>query len=40
MMEWTMRLWRFSVTLAILDVDTSNQDMAFSVTISWKKAVK
>ena len=35
-MVFTFRIWRLKITLALFDLNPSDGDIAFSVTISWK----
>jgi len=38
-MRFQVRLWRLTLTVTFLDVDTSDQDIEAKVKLSWKKPV-
>lgn len=35
-MKLTFKVWKISITVDLFDLDLSDGNMAFSVTISWK----
>ena len=36
-MQFQAKLWRFTLTVVFLDVDTSDQDIEVKVNLSWRK---
>lgn len=35
-MKFTFKVWKFSITVDLFDLDLSDGDIAFKVTIAWK----
>jgi len=36
-MKFTIKIWKFSVTIDLFDLDLSDGDVAVGITISWKE---
>lgn len=35
-MKFTVKLWRFTLTLSLLDIDLSDGDIELSLKVAWK----
>ncbi|KKM03551.1 hypothetical protein LCGC14_1773320 [marine sediment metagenome] len=35
-MKFLVKVWKFSITIDLFDLDTSDKNIAFKVTIAWK----
>ncbi len=35
-MKFTFKVWKFSITVDLFDLNVSDGDLAFSVRVSWK----
>jgi len=35
-MEFTFKVWKFKVTIDLLDVDTTDGDIKIGIKISWR----
>ena len=35
-MKLMFKVWKFSITIDLFDLDVSDSNVAFSVTIAWK----
>ncbi len=35
-MKFTFKVWKLSITVDLFDLNVSDGDLAFSVTVSWK----
>ena len=38
-MKFVFKVWKFSVTVDLFDLDTTDSNIAFSVTVAWKQEV-